>query len=170
MSSRILVDEIYGKTANTSALTIDSSGQVTLPKIPFAMVNVLGSNNVTPGTLTGTVPFNNVLSSRGISWNTSTYKFTVPVAGLYNFSGAIRLNAHRAYMFWVVDSPVGTAVQASKIVLTNGDSGTTLTTACGSFMLSLNTGTEYLIRVGDSSGSSVGIEPAQTFMDVRLIG
>ena len=73
-------------------------------------------------------------------------------------------------MFWVVDSPVGTAVQASKIVLTNGDSGTTLTTACGSFMLSLNTGTEYLIRVGDSSGSSVGIEPAQTFMDVRLIG
>ena len=64
MSSRILVDEIYGKTANTSALTIDSSGQVTLPKIPFAMVNVSGSNNGTPGTLTGTVPFNNVLSSR----------------------------------------------------------------------------------------------------------
>ena len=71
--------------------------------------------------------------------------------------------------FWVVDSPVGTAVQASKIVFDN-TTGTTLTTACGSFMLSLNTGTEYLIRVGDSSGSSVGIEPAQTFMDVRLIG
>ena len=47
--------------------------------------------------------FNNVLSSQ-ISWNTSTYKWTVPVAGLYNFSGAIRLNAHRAYMFWVVDT------------------------------------------------------------------
>ena len=170
MSSRILVDEIYGKTANTSALTIDSSGQVTLPKIPFAMVNVSGSNNVTPGTLTGTVPFNNVLSSRGISWNTSTYKFTVPVAGLYNFSGAVRINGDRTYAYWVVDSPVGTGVQQSKIITSHGYSGAGFTTACGSCMLSLSTGTDYVIRVADSSGNSVNLEARQTFMDVRLIG
>ena len=35
MSSRILVDEIYGKTANSSALTIDSSGIIT-PSAGFA--------------------------------------------------------------------------------------------------------------------------------------
>ena len=169
MTSILKVTEIQDPTNSNSALTIDSSGQVTLPKIPFAMVNVSGSNNMTPGS-SGTIPFNNVLSSRGISWNTSTYKFTVPVAGLYNFSGAVRLNGDRTYLFWVVDSPVGTAVQASKIVLGQGYSGTGFTTACGSCMLSLSTGTDYVIRASDSSQSSVAVEPAQTFMDVRLIG
>ena len=168
MASILGIDTIQS-LSGTTAVTINSTGQVTLPRVPFAMVNVSGSNNITPGG-SGTVPYNNVLSSRGISWNTSTYKFTVPVAGLYNFSGAVRLNADRSYLFWVVDSPLGTAVQASKIILGQGYSGTGFTTAIGSCMLSLSTGTEYVIRAGDSSSSSVGVEPAQTFMDVRLIG
>ena len=168
MASILGIDTIQS-LGGTTAVTINSTGQVTLPRVPFAMVNVSGSNNITPGG-SGTVPYNNVLSSRGISWNTSTYKFTVPVAGLYNFSGAVRLNADRTYVFWVVDSPLGTAVQASKIILGQGYSGTGFTTAIGSCMLSLSTGTEYVIRAGDSSSSSVGVEPAQTFMDVRLIG
>ena len=168
MASILGIDTIQS-LGGTTAVTINSTGQVTLPRVPFAMVNVSGSNNITPGG-SGTVPYNNVLSSRGISWNTSTYKFTVPVAGLYNFSGAVRLNADRSYLFWVVDSPLGTAVQASKIILGQGYSGTGFTTAIGSCMLSLSTGTEYVIRAGDSSSSSVGVEPAQTFMDVRLIG
>lgn len=33
MSSRILVDEIYGKTANSSAITVDSSGNIALSQI-----------------------------------------------------------------------------------------------------------------------------------------
>ncbi len=168
MASILGIDTIQS-LGGTTAVTINSTGQVTLPRVPFAMVNVSGSNNITPGG-SGTVPYNNVLSSRGISWNTSTYKFTVPVAGLYNFSGAVRLNADRSYLFWVVDSPLGTAVQASKIILGQGYSGTGFTTAIGSCMLSLSTGTEYVIRAGDSSSSSVGVEAAQTFMDVRLIG
>ena len=74
MASIINVDNIRAVGSSNTGVTIDSSGQVTLPKIPFAMVNVTGSNNITPGN-SATVPFNNVLSSRGISWNTSTYKF-----------------------------------------------------------------------------------------------
>ena len=168
MASILGIDTIQS-LGGTTAVTINSTGQVTLPRVPFAMVNVSGSNNITPGG-SGIVPYNNVLSSRGISWNTSTYKFTVPVAGLYNFSGALRVNADRAYLFWVVDSPLGTAVQASKLILGQGYSGTGFTTVCGSCILSLSTGTEYAIRAGDSSSSSVGVEPSQTFMDVRLIG
>ena len=94
MASILGIDTIQS-LGGTTAVTINSTGQVTLPRVPFAMVNVSGSNNITPGG-SGTVPYNNVLSSRGISWNTSTYKFTVPVAGLYNFSGAVRLNADRS--------------------------------------------------------------------------
>ena len=169
MASIINVDNIRAVGSSNTGVTIDSSGQVTLPKIPFAMVNVTGSNNITPGN-SGTVPFNNVLSSRGISWNTSTYKFQVPVAGLYNFSGAVRVNGDRTYLLWVVDSPLGTAVQTSKIVLGHGYSGAGFTTACGSYMLSLSTGTDYVIRASDSSQNSVAVEPAQTFMDVRFIG
>ena len=169
MSSILKVTDIQDPTNSNSALTIDSSGQVTLPKIPFAIVNLSADTSVTPGP-SATVPFNNVLSSRGISWNTSTYKFTVPVAGLYNFSGAVRINGDRTYAYWVVDSPVGTGVQQSKIITSHGYSGAGFTTACGSCMLSLSTGTDYVIRVADSSRNSVNLEARQTFMDVRLIG
>ena len=82
MSSILKVTDIQDPTNSNSALTIDSSGQVTLPKIPFAIVNLSADTSVTPGP-SATVPFNNVLSSRGISWNTSTYKFTVP--GIYAY-------------------------------------------------------------------------------------
>lgn len=44
MSSRILVDEIYGKTANTSALTIDSGGYVELPNTTFLDIWHLTAN------------------------------------------------------------------------------------------------------------------------------
>ena len=169
MTSILKVSEIQDPTNSNSALTISNDGQVTLPKIPFAMVNLSADTSVTPGS-SGTVPFNNVLSSRGISWNTSTYKFTVPVAGLYNFSGAVRINGDRSYAYWIVDSPVGTAVQTSKIITNHGYSGAGFTTAIGSCMLSLSTGTDYVIRVSDSSQNSVNLEALQTFMDVRLIG
>ena len=44
MSSRIVVDEIYGKTANTSALTIDSGGYVELPNTAFLDIWRLTAN------------------------------------------------------------------------------------------------------------------------------
>ena len=90
MSSRILVDEIYGKTANTSALTIDSGGRVLLPQIPCACVTINLSNSQdtsNPYTTTGAdILFNVVTLNQGSVYNSSNGRFTAPVAGIYEFS------------------------------------------------------------------------------------
>ena len=167
MASILNVDKIRATGSTTDGIAVNSSGQVTLPKIPFAMVNLSASTTITPLT---DVPFNNVLASQGISWNTSTYQFTVPVAGIYNFSGAVRLNADMGYVYWIVTNSSNTAIQSDKLVLGQGYSGATFTTATGSCMLSLSAGTNYKIRVSDSVGSAVTCLGVQTWMDVRLIG
>lgn len=46
MSSKILVDEIYGKTANTAALTIDSSGRVQIKQNNTATVSAPASGSL----------------------------------------------------------------------------------------------------------------------------
>ena len=92
MASILNVDQIGHSTSGTTALEIDSSGQVLLPAIPFMKMEVDTNTSVTASGGT-TTPFNNVLSSRAITLNTSTYMFQVPVTGLYHFSGALRVNA-----------------------------------------------------------------------------
>ena len=167
MASILNVDKVRATGSTTDGLLVNSSGQVTLPKIPYAIVNLSASATLTPS---ADVPFNNVLASQGISWNTSTYQFTVPVAGIYNFSGAVRLNEDRGYVYWIVTNSSNTVIQSDKLVLGQGYSGAGFTTATGSCMLSLSTSTNYKIRVFDDTNSSVTCEGVQTWMDVHLIG
>lgn len=168
MASILNVDKIRANGSTTDAVIVNSSGQVSLPKTPYAMVNLSADATLTP--VNGDVPFNNVVSSQGISWNTSTYQFTVPVSGLYNFSGAVRLNADRAFVYWDVTDSSNNLVQANKLVLSQGYSGVGFTTAMGSCLLSLSTGTNYKIQVTDSVQTSVVCQGGQTWMDIVLIG
>ena len=165
MSSRILVDEIHSKTGNTSALTIDSSGRVAQPALPYAMVNATGAV-VTPAT---TVTYDNVISSSGISWNTSNYTFTVPVTGIYCFNGALRVDANRSYVWWAVADNGGNVLQASKLVLAHGQNSN-FTTCSGSCLQSLTAATTYKIIFSDDQASSLSISGGQTWMDVHLVG
>ena len=167
MASILNVDKIRANGSTTDALIVNSSGQVSLPKTPYAIVNLSADATLTPGAI---VPFDNVVSSQGISWNTSTYLFTVPISGLYLFSGAVRLNADRGFVYWQVFDSSGTAVQANKLVLSQGYSGVGFTTAMGSCLLSLSAGTNYKILVYDNSASSVVCAGSQTYMDIVLIG
>jgi len=167
MASILNVDKIRANGSTTDGLILNSSGQVSLPKLPYAMVNVSADTAVTP---VADVPFDNIVSSQGISWNTSTYQFTVPVNGLYKFSGAVRLEADRSYVYWIVADSSNNVVQTNKLVLSHGYSGAGFTTATGSCLLSLSTGTNYKIRVADSSASSINCLAGQSWMDVVLIG
>ena len=92
MSSRILVDEIYSKTGNTSALTIDSSGRVLTPQTPAILAQgsdnanrVLANQEPIPFTASGASTY-----SKGITI-VSNNRITVPVAGLYFFSATVYL-------------------------------------------------------------------------------
>ena len=79
MSSRILVDEIYSKTGNTSAFAIDSSGRVTQPALPAWSAYNSSGGYIT----TNPVVFNSTEVNRGTMYSTSTGVVTIPVAGVY---------------------------------------------------------------------------------------
>ena len=64
----------------TEAMRIDSSGRVTVPYQP-AFSAYIGSATYGPATL----PFSATILNRGGHFNTSTYRFTAPIAGVYFF-------------------------------------------------------------------------------------
>ena len=99
--SKLYVDELHPKT---------TGGQVTIPnKIAF---KAHGNNAAYVDT--SPVPFPSVQFNYGGGYNSSTYEFTVPVAGLYQFGvflGILRLIgvSQAAYPLLLISRPsVGT--------------------------------------------------------------
>ena len=161
--------------AGTSAATIDSSGRMTQPNIPFLQCSCTGysGGNITPSGYTGKVPFQEVIASRGIVLDTSTNLFSVPVTGLYNISAAVRLNADYTYLYWVMDDRTDSSnpvrLDSNKLILAHGG-GTSFTTCVGSVMFTLQTGKNYGMSVAGNSTSAVALNNEQTWMDVHLVG
>ena len=79
-----------GNAGSTERLRIDSSGRVTMPYQPLAIVGTT-VNNYSPGAGT-TVQLDYAAVNRGNHYDTSTYTFTCPVAGDYLIS--FRLSRH----------------------------------------------------------------------------
>jgi len=79
------------KTNVTERMRIDSSGRVTTPFQPrFKARLTTGNNNVTNGSL---FPFTVTIFDVGSNFNTSTYRFTAPIAGYYFFHIQIYRNS-----------------------------------------------------------------------------
>jgi len=92
MTSILKVSSIQDPTNSNTAMSIDTSGRVTTPARPaFRVYGALTawvsfSSNVKVDNLT-TVDYN-----IGSHYSTSDHEFTVPIAGLYHFSGHIYVN------------------------------------------------------------------------------
>ena len=169
-SSGINTGTIKEATGTTTAMTVDSSGQVLMSAIPYARLDVSGevSTALSSGAI-GIVPYNNVLASRGITHNTSTYTFQVPVAGLYNFQGGLRWQKETSYLWWRVAQSDGTVVQNVLVISTGNSSG--FVTCLGSILLPLAASTDYQIQFGDGSTSnSAGVYGGQSYMTIHLVG
>ena len=170
--STLKVGTIQDHANSNTAISIDSSGRIALPQNPYLSCNCIGNSAaVSPGGFTGIVPFENVISSRGISLNTSTHFWTVPVTGLYSISAAIRLNHDYSYLYWAIDDRTGSParLQSDKLVLTHGASAG-FTTVTGSVLHTLETGKTYGMSVSGSSSGAVGIDNGQSWMDIHLVG
>jgi len=74
------------QTGGVNRLSIDSSGRVTTPNNPAfsAYVGGAAQNNALPSG--STMPYNTTTINIGSCFNTSTYRFTAPVAGTYLLS------------------------------------------------------------------------------------
>ena len=176
--STLKVGTIQDHTNSNNALLIDSSGRVTEPAKPYLFAGNAGGQNVTPTGFTGVIPYDTVRGASGISLNTSTFKFTVPVTGLYNISANIRINANRTYLYWAVVDDNGGSPQVladadggNNIVLGIGSSsGPGFSAAVGSVLQRLQTGKTYYLRCADSSGSAVAVQGNQTWLHIHLVG
>jgi len=91
MSSILKVSEIQDPTNGNTALTVDSSGRVSMPQIPMLQavpmfqVHASGNQYVSDN---HTIQFDTEEIDVGGNFNTSTYTFTAPVNGYYH------MNAH----------------------------------------------------------------------------
>ena len=90
MASELFVDQIKPGPGNTSlsisangniGLTIDSAGRLLTPNRPYFYARA-GSGNHT----SGTIPYNLVDHNIGGHYDSSTYTFTAPVAGVYSIT------------------------------------------------------------------------------------
>tara|TARA_R100001015_G_C4545475_1_gene108536 strand:- start:287 stop:781 length:495 start_codon:yes stop_codon:yes gene_type:complete len=78
--SNLLVQNIK-HTNNTTAMTVDTSGRILTPTRPAFQARGSNESYVT----TNPVPFPTAEVNIGSCYNTSTYKFTAPIAGVYYF-------------------------------------------------------------------------------------
>ena len=84
MTSKLKVEQI-AHTNNVSAMTIDSTGRVNLPQL-IAFTAYVNDGNGVDVTVGNKVPYDATVINKGNAYNTSTYVFTAPVAGVYWFS------------------------------------------------------------------------------------
>lgn len=99
MASELGVQTIQ-HTNSTDAMTINSSGDVTVtnklltPARPYFYATVQSSStdvNISTGS-DHTVIFDDVIKNIGNHYDSSTYKFTVPVDGVYYLSTSLRVD------------------------------------------------------------------------------
>tara|TARA_B100000085_G_scaffold276916_1_gene296675 strand:- start:1118 stop:1612 length:495 start_codon:yes stop_codon:yes gene_type:complete len=113
LSSRILVDEIYGKTSGGSALTIDSSSRVVISQRPYISVDFGGGTGSYETMSAGRMQFDNVADGDSSLWSTTNWEFTCPVDGLYMVSHGGLISADTNHEIHVYRGRSGTnSIQA----------------------------------------------------------
>lgn len=85
-------------TNNTVRQKIDVNGYVSKPYQPYCRV-VTSATNVTVPQGNYVIPYNSALNNVGSCFNTSTYRFTIPVTGKYLVTAAIQLNGGSAQYY-----------------------------------------------------------------------
>ena len=100
-----------GATAAVSErMQIDAVGRVTMPYQPAFLAHGNNAGYIPVSTVgSGSyIPFANAVTNIGNHYNSSTYKFTAPVAGMYHFYSAVYTRTGPAtediYTRWVVNN------------------------------------------------------------------
>lgn len=122
MTSILKVSEIQDPTNSNTALSIDTSGRITMPNKPMFAAGRSANSARTESSTYVVVPWDTATINDG-NYDTSTYAYTTPVAGVYMFSYNIRIdNANTAtYMIGNLSwdgayFPPGSSVQEGYVI------------------------------------------------------
>lgn len=109
-ATNLEVANIKDSTGTNTAMTVDSSGRLKIPKVPAFKCRGFGSlqngatvNGVSIGTGTDIIyNWTSVDLNRDSAFNNSTGKYTVPVAGLYHVSAGFGYKSSTNYLMFVL--------------------------------------------------------------------
>jgi hypothetical protein len=155
-------------TSGLERMRIDSSGRVTMPYQPaFLATGNGGSITIASGSY---VPFNSLTSAvstnRSSGYNTSTYLYTAPVAGLYQFSAQFYISTAAASFTWWKNGTQISYLDAA--YATYMGTAQTLATS-GNIILELAAGDTVGIQVR-SGFASVGLYMGHSWFYGHLLG
>lgn len=145
--SKLYVNEIASKTGATTAMTIDSSGRVSMPNVIAWRVKRT-SGDVGANT---DVVFNLVQVSQGGGYSTSTGRFTAPVAGIYFISFTGRANGTSATHMSFKKN--GTEFQGFRSTSTGGTVGNVGMSASCVVDLAVNDYIQVRVKDGTMNGN-----------------
>ena len=109
-ATNLEVANIKDSTGTNTAMTVDSSGRLKMPKVPAFAVRGFGSlqnaatvNGVSIGTGTDIIyNWTSIDLNRDNAFNNSTGKYTVPVAGLYQVHAGFGYKSSGNYLMFVL--------------------------------------------------------------------
>ena len=79
-------DQVIIKTADTTAVSVDASGRVTMPLQPYFQARSSAGNFTNEWDAGQVIKFQTVDTNQGSHYSSSTGRFTAPVAGFYQFN------------------------------------------------------------------------------------
>ena len=136
MASTLKVNTI-AHSGGTNAMTIDSSGNVNFPQrvtigvTPYAFVGFPGTDSYVAKTANAIVDFSHAFVNDGNHYDTSTYKFTCPVAGLYRVEVSTLSESVDQSQAWIFNRETGgTATAVSRIYTQNRATHGSMTIKC----------------------------------------
>ena len=128
-------------------IIMDQTGRVTMPQQPYAFVDFGGPASYV--SMSGTAPFDNIVESQGNDYSTSTYRFTCPVAGVYQMSAGL-LSQSSSDQYHVEFHKNGTRVSRNYTTYRANQSSMSVKAAAGDYLtVVLDTLNYYQGTAGD---------------------
>lgn len=140
--SRLQTNAIRHLGSTVDNMTLDNAGRVLMPQQP-AFDAYKSAGNVSTGVV---IPFSNVRLNRGGHFNTSTYRFTAPVAGAYFFYLHCGVNISSGQTYYSIRVNGVRQIDAEF-----SGSGWMNPTICGSFPLNVGDYVDAYMVTGPSS-------------------
>tara|TARA_R100000353_G_scaffold54683_3_gene43769 strand:- start:2450 stop:2992 length:543 start_codon:yes stop_codon:yes gene_type:complete len=164
MTSIIKVNNIQN-SSGTSSLTIDGSGRVTKPQLPFFHVEAFTATS-SNASQTGVLNFNGIVTNQGSHWNSSNNRFEAPITGIYQFSfnGFGTRNSSGSVLNSTADAQV--------VLQKSTDSGSNYTTAAMGGYAFFNSGNGYInmsftIALALNSGDYIRFNAIKAYVFVQ---
>ncbi len=160
MSSILKVSTLQDPANSNTALSIDSSGRVTTPARPAFYIRKTGAA-YTYGT--SPIPWDDVVFDTANAWNSSSYRYECPVAGLY----WVNISIHNT-----TNQVTSAFVRKSGGNILFGYNGNTAGNTEGQLVISAIiecTASDYIDAVGDRS-TAAGYFGGLSAMQVMFMG